>query len=82
MSGLMLVLEYWKKCANKTDGEGDNMNMKQLMARWERGRAGLLATIEKFSEDDMLWHVLEHEIHHRAELSLTLGLLGHEGLNA
>jgi uncharacterized damage-inducible protein DinB len=31
---------------------------------------------------DMLWHVLEHEIHHRGELSLLLGLLGHEGLDA
>jgi len=30
----------------------------------------------------MFWHVLEHEIHHRGELSLVLGLLGHEGLNA
>jgi uncharacterized damage-inducible protein DinB len=25
------------------------------------------------------WHVLEHEIHHRGELSLALGLLGHAG---
>jgi len=31
---------------------------------------------------DMLWHVLEHEVHHRAELSLMLGLLGREGLDA
>ena len=31
---------------------------------------------------DMLWHVLEHEIHHRGELSLILGLLGREGLDA
>ncbi len=29
----------------------------------------------------IFWHVLEHEIHHRGELSLILGLLGHEGLN-
>jgi uncharacterized damage-inducible protein DinB len=27
------------------------------------------------------WHVLEHEIHHRGELSLVLGLLGREGLD-
>ncbi len=27
------------------------------------------------------WHVLEHEIHHRGELSLILGLLGREGLD-
>jgi uncharacterized damage-inducible protein DinB len=31
---------------------------------------------------DMIWHVLEHEIHHRGELSLILGLLGREGLDA
>jgi uncharacterized damage-inducible protein DinB len=31
---------------------------------------------------DMLMHTLEHEIHHRGELSLTLGLLGREGLDA
>jgi len=28
-----------------------------------------------------IWHVLEHEIHHRGELSLALGLLGREGLD-
>jgi uncharacterized damage-inducible protein DinB len=30
---------------------------------------------------ELLWHVLEHEIHHRGELSLILGLLGHKGLD-
>lgn len=29
----------------------------------------------------IVWHVLEHEIHHRGELSLMLGLLGREGLD-
>jgi uncharacterized damage-inducible protein DinB len=29
----------------------------------------------------ILWHVLEHEIHHRGELSLILGMLGREGLD-
>jgi uncharacterized damage-inducible protein DinB len=28
----------------------------------------------------VFWHVLEHEIHHRGELSLILGMLGKEGL--
>ncbi len=28
----------------------------------------------------IIWHVLEHEIHHRGELSLILGILGREGL--
>jgi len=31
---------------------------------------------------EMLGHLVEHEIHHRAELSLMLGMLGREGLNA
>lgn len=29
----------------------------------------------------VFWHVLEHEIHHRGELSLSLGILGREGLD-
>jgi uncharacterized damage-inducible protein DinB len=29
----------------------------------------------------IIWHVLEHEIHHRGELSLIHGLLGREGLD-
>ena len=31
---------------------------------------------------DMVEHMIDHEIHHRAELSLILGMLGREGLNA
>jgi len=31
---------------------------------------------------DLIWHVMEHEIHHRGELSFILGLLGKEGLDA
>jgi uncharacterized damage-inducible protein DinB len=31
---------------------------------------------------DFILHVMEHEVHHRGELSLILGLLGREGLNA
>jgi uncharacterized damage-inducible protein DinB len=29
----------------------------------------------------IVWHVIEHEIHHRGELSLCLGMLGREGLD-
>jgi uncharacterized damage-inducible protein DinB len=36
---------------------------------------------ETFSLYWIIWHVLEHEIHHRGELSLILGLLGREGLD-
>ena len=35
---------------------------------------------ETFSLRWIIWHVLEHEIHHRGEFSLALGLLGREGL--
>ena len=31
---------------------------------------------------DMLAHLIEHEIHHRAELSLILGMLGRAGFDA
>lgn len=31
---------------------------------------------------DVILHAIEHEIHHRGELSLGLGLLGREGLDA
>jgi uncharacterized damage-inducible protein DinB len=31
---------------------------------------------------EMIGHLIEHEIHHRGELSLMLGMLGREGLNA
>lgn len=46
-----------------------------------------LATQYRTPQDEMfslywiIWHVLEHEIHHRGELSLALGLLGREGLD-
>ena len=29
----------------------------------------------------IFWHIIEHEIHHRGELSLILGYLGGEGLD-
>lgn len=34
-----------------------------------------------FSLQFIIWHVLEHEIHHRGELSLILGMLGRPGLD-
>ena len=37
---------------------------------------------ETHAQIELLWHVLEHEIHHRGELSLILGLLGRDGLDA
>lgn len=34
-----------------------------------------------YSPSWVFWHVLEHEIHHRGELSLALGQLGRGGLD-
>jgi len=34
-----------------------------------------------FSIAFIIWHVIEHEVHHRGELSLILGILGREGLD-
>ena len=34
-----------------------------------------------FSIKFIIWHVIEHEIHHRGELSLILGTFGREGLD-
>jgi uncharacterized damage-inducible protein DinB len=36
---------------------------------------------EQFTLEWIICHVVEHEIHHRGELSLALGLLGREGLD-
>lgn len=36
---------------------------------------------EIFTVQWIIWHVIEHEIHHRGELSLFLGQLGREGLD-
>jgi len=35
----------------------------------------------RFSVRFIIWHVMEHEIHHRGELSLILGTFGREGLD-
>lgn len=38
-------------------------------------------TAEGTTVEWVVWHVLEHEIHHRGEMSLIHGLLGREGLD-
>ena len=42
-----------------------------ILAPWE----------ETFPLGWIFWHVIEHEVHHRGELSLILGILGKEGLD-
>jgi len=36
---------------------------------------------DKFPVRWIFWHLFEHEIHHRGELSMILGLLGRQGLD-
>jgi uncharacterized damage-inducible protein DinB len=69
--------------------------IKRLLTRAHHRTIPFLDTLEesdlerKFTTPDgepyrlgwIIWHVLEHEIHHRGELSLALGLLGREGLD-
>ena len=42
----------------------------------------LLAWGEALRPTDVVLHVIEHETHHRGELSLALGLLGRRGFDA
>jgi len=62
--------------------------LKESHARTESLLAGLKeADLQKMYQtgDDavslywILWHMVEHEAHHRGELSLILGMLGREG---
>ena len=61
---------------NDTYSYLESLGDKDLESEIEAGWGGTYPLI------DMLWHVMEHEIHHRGELSLILGLLGREGLDA
>jgi uncharacterized damage-inducible protein DinB len=54
----------------------DGLDEGALESEIEAGWGGTFLLV------DLLWHVLEHEIHHRGELSLILGLLGKQGLDA
>jgi uncharacterized damage-inducible protein DinB len=53
----------------------ERMDESDLTREYESQRG------ERFPLGWIIWHVLEHEIHHRGELSMTLGLLGREGLD-
>lgn len=54
----------------------ESLNDEDLFQEVEAGWGGTYTLI------DLILHVLEHELHHRGELSLMLGLLGREGLDA
>ena len=73
----------------------DKLAIKQVLERVHNHMVNYLSTLQEadlsrtiiapwgdeFQISWVLWHVLEHEIHHRGELSLILGLLGREGLD-
>lgn len=54
----------------------ESLDDEELFQQVEAGWGGTYPLI------DLIWHVIEHEIHHRGELSLSLGLIGREGLDA
>lgn len=58
-----------------TEGYISGLNAEELQQVVE------LPWDEKIHLGWIIWHVLEHEIHHRGELSLILGFLGREGLD-
>ncbi len=71
-------------------------NIRDLLASVHAGTEAYLDSLKEANLDcdftaawgqthrlgDFLWHTLEHEIHHRGELSLILGMLGKQGLDA
>jgi len=62
-----------KTTHNKTMGYLRKLTLKDLNTIFESDWG-------KYSLGFIIWHVIEHEIHHRGELSLILGILGREGL--
>jgi uncharacterized damage-inducible protein DinB len=63
--------------------EGEHQRTLRLLedfdlADWEKEYR--YPNVQTYKPSWIFWHVLEHEIHHRGELSLILGLLGREGL--
>lgn len=60
----------------KTSSYLEQLSGQDLESEIEAGWGG------SYLLQDMIWHVIEHEIHHRGELSLIHGLLGREGLDA
>ena len=67
-----LLAGVHKETIGYLESLADEYLEKEIEAQWG----------ETYPLIDMIWHVMEHEIHHRGELSLILGLLGREGLDA
>jgi uncharacterized damage-inducible protein DinB len=69
------ILEVLDHAHAKTIAFLSELNEKDLNIKYKTPDG------EVFSLYWIIWHVLEHEIHHRGELSLIHGLLGREGLD-
>lgn len=69
------ILELLEKAHQKTLAFLDGLTEEDLARKYS------IPDGAEFSLYWILWHVLEHEIHHRGELSLILGQLGREGLD-
>ncbi len=78
------LADYPSRAAIKSVLETAHSRTLRFLASLDE--AGLAQTYktrhgEVFTLNWIIWHVLEHEIHHRGELSLVLGMLGREGLD-
>lgn len=57
------------------------------LERWRPADLEAILQVEKegvistYTRQWVIWHMLEHDLHHAGELSLTLGMFGLAGLN-
>ena len=87
-------LDVWPDYYTLTN-YSDRLSIKQALEQVHARTVNYLSTLQEidlsrtimapwgdeFQIVWVLWHVLEHEIHHRGELSLILGILGRNGLD-
>lgn len=93
--GMMQELQEWPPDFNPGDYETID-SIKELLSEVHAHTLDYLGTLtdadlgrtvtapwnEDYLLGDMVGHVIEHEVHHRGELSLILGLLGRDAPDA
>ncbi|NUM45196.1 MAG: DinB family protein [Anaerolineales bacterium] len=72
---LAAIQQGWAEVHTRTEAYLDTLPLEDL------DQIILTPWGSNFSLNWIIWHVIEHEIHHRGELSLILGMLGREGLD-
>lgn len=72
---LAAIQQAWTEVHARTESYLNTLTLEDL------DRIILTPWGSQFSLNWIIWHVLEHEIHHRGELSLILGMLGREGID-